>query len=309
MLSMLSPDASSPSPAASNAGRSSVDATQAEQTIRAAQLDLMQQVFGLDKRQKRSATGAVVAVLLALVVHGGVGLGAASIPVEKKVERVKMAIYKPTPPPPVQEKAPEPKPEPPKPKPEKKIAKADTKQPKAVDPTPPPPTPAPPPPPNQTPPPDAADAPLVTGISMNSTVSSNTGGPKVRVGNTTYGDPSKEKFTKPQDVQAYAGGGEKDWQPVRPSAISSEASVAREKRVPYPKELAAQNIEGVVKLKVEITKEGKTRRSFVVKSSGNPTIDKLAQEAIQGFLWNPAIANDVKVDSTITYTYRFELVD
>ncbi len=249
--------------------------------------------LGEDDRGRSSAT-YIVAFILAFTMHGVAGAGAGQAKAKKLEERVQMALVKPPPPPP-------PPPEPPKPPP-----------PEEKKPPPPPPKkeqPPPPPPPNQEPPkePPKEPVPIVTGISMSSTVKGNSG-MNVRVGNTTYGDPNKEKFTKPGDVQQYAGG-TPDFKPVRQASISVEARVLKDVKAPYPRELADQGVEGVVVLLVDVTTAGITKDARIVKGSGNASLDALALAAVKKFTWKPAEVDGAKVDSRLRYTYRFELVD
>lgn len=149
--------------------------------------------------------------------------------------------------------------------------------------------------------------PLVTGISMASTVAGDSG-LKVRVGNTTYGDPNKEKFTNPGDVKPYAGG-TPGFKAERASSLAREATVLKDVKASYPRELADQGVEGAVVLLVEVTKDGKTAAARIAKSSGNAKLDELALAAIKRFVWKPAEKDGAKVDSTLRYTYRFELYE
>ena len=225
---------------------------------------------------------------IALGLHAALGAGATRAPQKKAVERVEMAIYRPPPPPP-----PPPEPEPEKPKPEKKPP------PKAE--------PPPPPPSNDTPPePPPEPVPLVTGINQNSVV--NSGGPAVRTGNTTFGDPNAEKYVDPSQVKAYQGG-EPGFKAARSSSLSREASGVKDFKAPYPKELASQGIEGSVVLLVEVTKTGAVRSVRLAKGCGNKTLDQLAVDALKRFRFAPAEADGAAVDSLLRYTYRFELYD
>jgi protein TonB len=237
-----------------------------------------------------------VAIVLALIMHGTLGLGASKAPVKKAVERMELVTYKPKPPP---APPPPPPPEPQKPKPP---------PPKPIEPPKVPPPLAPPPPSNQPPPPNppSEPVPVVTGLTLNSTVKGS-GGPAVRVGNTTYGDPN-EKFTPPADVKAYAGGSP-DFKAVRASTITSEARVLKDVKARYPRELADSGIEGAVVISLEISKAGAVHNARVVKSSGNATLDGLALDAVRKFVFKPAEVNGEAVDSNLRYTYRFELVE
>jgi periplasmic protein TonB len=238
----------------------------------------------------------LVGLLLAIFVHGALATSAGQAPPKKLSERVEMAIYKPPPPPPPPEPPPPPPPEPekPKPKPPPPIAKLEE---------------PPPPPPNQEPPPELPPepVPIVTGLTLESTVQGNSGF-QARVGNTTFGDPNKEKFVDPKDVKPYAGGS-KDFKAARNSSLTREARVLKDYKAPYPRDLADQGIEGSVVLLVEITSAGAVRNARVAKSSGNSTLDRLAQEAIKRFRFAPAEVEGQPSDSILRYTYRFELFD
>jgi protein TonB len=253
---------------------------------------------GLNEGLSAASLGLLaLAIFMAGTGHVVAGWGAANIKMPKKQERVEMAIYKPPPPPEPEPPPPEPEPEPEKPKPKPKP------KPKLE-------TPPPPPPSNSEPPPEAPPepVPVVTGISMNSTVKGS-GGPSVRVGNTTYGDPNKEKFTDPNQVKPYSGGQVPDkFVPVRQANVSKAASVRRAYKVAYPRSLKQEGIEGTVILRVQITAKGKTRKAKLVKGV-HPALDKLALSAIERFVWNPAEVNGKKVDTVITYRYKFELFD
>lgn len=234
--------------------------------------------------------------LAALSFHVVIAAGAASVPLPKPQQRVEMKIYTPPPPPEPEPPPPEPEPEPEPPKPEPKVIKEPPKE------------TLPPPPSNQEPPPEppSEPVPLVTGISMSSTVT-NSDGPAVRVGNTTYGDPNKEKFTKPDEVKAYAGGSEQ-FVPVRAANVSSAARVIKEYRPRYPRQVKDEGIEGVVILRVQVTREGKTRKVKLVKGL-HPVLDNLSLQAIERFVWKPAEVDGQTVDSVITYRMAWELFD
>ncbi|HEY4222593.1 MAG TPA: TonB family protein [Myxococcota bacterium] len=237
--------------------------------------------------------------MIALLVHGALGATTVLAPVKKMEERIVMDVVRAPPPP----KPPEPPPPPPPPPPKEK----------PPPPPPPPPVkeppPPPPPPPNQTPPPDPPKepVPLVTGISMSSTVEGNSGF-NVRVGNTTYGDPNKEKFVNPQQVKPYAGGS-KEFKAVRQSQVTTEARVLKDYKGVYPKELADRGVEGAVQALVDISSTGEILDVRLAKSCGNATLDKLALEYIKRFRFEPAHRGNEPVDYTLRYTYRFEVVN
>jgi protein TonB len=243
--------------------------------------------------ERDSFAPLAVGLVLALLVHGGLATTTALAPPKKLEERVEMTIYKPKPPP----KPPEPPPPPP-----------EEKKPPPPPPKKEPPPPPPPPPPNETPkePPPKEDIPVVTGISMASTVQGNSG-LSVRVGNTTYGDPNKEKFVDPKDVKPYQGGSP-EFKAARASTITREPRVLKDYKY-FPKELAAEGAEGSVIVAISISKTGTIIDVRLIKSSGNPRMDEVALDNIKHFRFAPAEVNGEAVDFVLRHTYKFELYD
>jgi protein TonB len=249
----------------------------------------------------------VVAVAIGVALIGHVSLIGAGVAIKprKKQERIEMAIYEP-PPPPKEEPPPPPPKEEPKPEPKKPKPKPKKKEP------PPPEEPPPPPPSNSEPPPDTPQepVPIVTGISMDSVVKSGNSGMKVGVGNTTHGkyDPNADR----NNVKKYAGGVEggtaKKWAPVRTSKLTSAPKVKKRKMVKYPRRIREEGIEGKVTLRVQITKDGKTRNAKLLKGV-HPVLDKLALQSIQDYVWEPAYKDGKAVDTIITYVVTFDLYD
>lgn len=247
----------------------------------------------------------ILGVIVAALLHGALAGSSRLASPQKRPERVEMTLYKPPPPPP-----PPPPPakieEPPPPRPEPEKPRPKPPPPREVAPPPEP----PPPPPNQPPPPTppSEPVPVVTGISMSSTVQGNSGF-QVRVGNTTYGDPNSEKFVNPSAVKAYAGGSA-DFKAARASTLSKEAQILYEFKGPYPRDLAEQGVEGAVVMNLEITKTGTIRQVTLVKSSGNTVLDRLAREYMKRFRFAPAeLPDGTPTDSVRRYVYRFELED
>jgi protein TonB len=241
----------------------------------------------------------LLAFLLALGGHGVLGAGASKAPQKKMTERIEMAVVKPPPPPPPDiPPPPPPKPEPEKPKP----------KPKEIPP-PPKDIPPPPPPSNDTPPPEppSEPVPVVTGINMNSVVKGS-GGPAVRVGNTTFGDPNSEKFVDPSQVKPYSGG-QPGFKAAKASSISKEVEVVCKVKPAYPKELADQQIEGIVDLLLSVDAGGSLVNARVARSSGNKTLDGLALDGIKKCVFRAAEVEGQKVDALLRYKFRFELYD
>jgi protein TonB len=252
-----------------------------------------QELFG--RRRFEGVGFYAVGLLLAMGLHAGLSYGATHMPPPRKIVRVEMAVTRTEKPPPPEEKPPEPKPEPekPRPRPERKVALK----------TPPPPN-QPPPPNSDLPPSDKPQkpVPIVTGISLGSTVSSGVG-MSVRVGNTLYGDVNKEEYVAPAEVQPYV------YTPVKTYEITEEPEVLSEVKAEMPEEAKRAGVQGTVILRVEVQKDGAVRKVRVVKGLGYG-LDEAALEAMKKFKFKPAKVNGQPVDYTISrFYYVFELVN
>jgi periplasmic protein TonB len=76
---------------------------------------------------------------------------------------------------------------------------------------------------------------------------------------------------------------------------------------PYPVEAKRNGIEGVVVLRVEITKEGRVRSARIVEDPGGG-LGAAAHAAMLRESWRPALdRRGTPVDTVITYSYRFVL--
>ena len=247
---------------------------------------------GFMDRERDSFAPLVIGLVVALSLHGVLASTAELAPTRKMEERIEMAVVRPKPPPP-------PEPPPPPPPEEKKPPPPPKKE---------PPPPPPPPPPNEAPPPDPPpkeEVPVVTGISMSSTVQGS--GFAVRVGNTTFGDPNKEKFVDPKDVHPYQGGAP-EFKAARASTITREPRILKDYKY-FPKELAAEGAEGKVIVAISIAKDGSIIDVRLLKSSGNPRIDAQALENVKRFRFAPAEVNGEPVDFVLRHIYTFELYD
>lgn len=254
-------------------------------------VDLMATAWGTADQE--TVAPFAIAIIVALLLHGGFAATTTTAPPRRMEERITMAVYKPPPPP-----MPEPPPPPP---PEEKKPPPPPPPPKKEE-------PPPPPPPNETPPePPDEPPPVVTGVTLGSTVQGDSG-MKVRVGNTTFGDPNKEKFVDPKEVKPYSDGNP-EFKAARASTITREAKVLKDYKGPYPRDLAEQGVEGAVVLLVEVSKGGAIGSVRVAKSCGNTTLDRLAQEYLKRFRFAAAEVNGEAVDSVLRYTYRFELYE
>jgi protein TonB len=140
-------------------------------------------------------------------------------------------------------------PEPPPPPPEPEKPKPKPKEPPPED--------LPPPPPNADPPPEPSPEPPtpVTGVSAESVVESNTGGPQVRVGNTTFGDPNNEEFKKPSDVAPLPKA--ESIGPAFDAAGYRERMIRRvNKQKRYPRKARVLGLEGRCLVELKLAKDG-----------------------------------------------------
>lgn len=133
-------------------------------------------------------------------------------------------------------------------------------------------------------------------------------GMKVRVGNSTFGDPEKEKSVDPTAVKAYSGG-PAGFAPERAARIGREIEVICKSKPPYPKELAERGADGVVEMLLDVDKAGVLVHERVGRSSGNSTLDALALQSIRTCTFRPAESDGVKVDARLRYRFRFELYE
>jgi TonB family protein len=183
---------------------------------------------------------------------------------------------------------------------------------------------APPPPSNRPPSSDAANepVPVITGVSI--PLSKVTSSVRVRAGNTDVPgfDPDGPM---PDDVRGYSGGvpggvakqsgGRGPAGPGvgggRPGAarLTKLARVIRRYKPHYPRELVDANVEGKVRLRVEVLASGKTGRVEVTKSSGNARLDAIAVKALKRFVWAPGEIEGEVVTSWVPHTMRFELYE
>jgi protein TonB len=203
---------------------------------------------------------------------------------------VEMEFYEPPPPPPPPKEEEPPKPlEPPKviikPPP---VKVAELKPPPKNE----------PPPPNQEPPPDAKPAPIVIGVTMDSTTAA--GGFAVQVGNTTYGKAS-DKVVDPNSVKPYSA---PKYAP--PGGADTEPQLIGEIKVTYPEEAKKNEIEGTVRLKVTLSPEGIVENVVVINGPGYG-LNEAALGALKRFKFKPATKGGEAVGYTFIYSYTFLL--
>jgi protein TonB len=169
--------------------------------------------------------------------------------------------------------------------------------------------PAPLPPPNRElppSPPSAEPPPPVFGVTPESVVEGESG-VAVPVGNTLMTKdrtPAKEPpapLPPAVDPNAFA--------PVADNLICEDAARIVEIKPDYPPEARRLQIEGQVKVRVAIDRQGNMRWARVIKSPGYG-MDEAAKQGLARSKFKPAHACDGRVvDQIITYTYTFRLQD
>lgn len=255
----------------------------------------------------RLVAGAAGSVL----VHGALaawlllGAGPArSLAPKDEVVAFEVVETKPPAPPPEVEPPPppEPKPEPPKPKPKPRVKPKPRPKapPQAAEP---PPTDVPPPS-NDAPPPEPSKepVPLVTGLTMGSTVAAGKGsGMKVGVGNTMYGTPGS-KAADPSEVKGYRGS--ERW--VAPYQVTTLPEVRRRVKATYPEEARQQEIEGTVRARLSIDAEGKVVKVKILEGLGHG-LDQAAVRALKQYRFKPATVNGEAVGTDLDFAYTFLL--
>jgi protein TonB len=212
--------------------------------------------------------------------------GRKAVEMNKPVEM--LIVETPPPPPPPKE---EPKEEP---KPKVKAPPPQVR----VDAPKPPPKEAAPPPPNQPPPPDAKPAPLVIGMTLDSTTAA--GGFAAPVGNTAYGKTA-EKAVDPNTVRAYAAP-----KYLPPGGADTEPEVLGEVKISYPEEAKKNEIEGTVRLKVSVDAQGVVQEVVVVSGPGYG-LNEAARDAVRRFKFKPATKKGEAVGAVLVYNYTFLL--
>ncbi len=85
----------------------------------------------------------------------------------------------------------------------------------------------------------------------------------------------------------------------------TEVAAVRTPPPDYPIKLACAGLGGKVVLKVVVGVQGKTTDVNVVDSSGQPALDAAAQQAVRGWMFNPATRNGQAVPWTIQVPVNF----
>lgn len=195
------------------------------------------------------------ALVFAVVFHGVAFSMGAHAPTKAVQPPVEMAIVAPPP------KPPEPPPPPPEIKEPDPPPRPPEKKPKDL-----------PPPPNETSPPPVEAPPEVqpvTGVTADSVVAENTGGPQVRVGNTTFGDPDTEKFTAPQEVQRAVA------QPFDYAAYKERVFKTMDREKIYPRKARVLGLQGTCRVILLINRDGSLAEpAKLFRGTGHDALDE-----------------------------------
>lgn len=199
---------------------------------------------------------------------------------EKKMVLPEKKKPKTTPPPKPKPK-PKPKPEP-KPKPKPKIVKADKKpEPRTHK--------------SAKKPPKPGEEPKeVFGVSKNS-VSDKGSGKASPIGNTLMKEPEKE-FTPPEKVKSL----------YRMREVTTRPKLVSFSKPAYTLKALARRIEGVVKLKIVVGKNGRVQSVSVVRKLGGG-LDEKTVRAIKRARFSPAVYNGQKVACQMIVPIRFKI--
>lgn len=147
--------------------------------------------------------------------------------------------------------------------------------------------------------------PVVTGITLNSTVQGGTG-PVMQIGNTMMGMPSK-KAVNPVSEKPTAPTAEKTTEgQAQPQFIP--AKVLKKIRPKYTPEAIEDDIQGKVILMVNIDESGMVTEVKLVKGLGYG-LDELAIEAVKLWRFYPATLDGKKVADHTRITVDFTIED
>ena len=78
-------------------------------------------------------------------------------------------------------------------------------------------------------------------------------------------------------------------------------------RPPYPKRARRRGYEGTVLLEVLVDRSGRVKKLRVLTSSGHQVLDRAALKSVNGWLFEPGMVGDEKVDMWVRVPVRFEL--
>lgn len=96
---------------------------------------------------------------------------------------------------------------------------------------------------------------------------------------------------------------------ISPVKVVREASPAYKDnpRPRYPKRAKRRGYEGTVVLEVLVDRSGRVKELRILTSSGHPVLDRAALKSVNGWLFEPGMVGDEKVDMWVRVPVRFEL--
>lgn len=140
----------------------------------------------------------------------------------------------------------------------------------------------------------------VFGLSRKAMTTANTGEntAEIKQGNTVAKENDNLKLDKddPDSIPI----------PADDYLVTSQVSLLKDIRIPYPPEAKKNNVEGPVVMDLIIDQNGKVRSVVLVRGPGSG-LNEAAVEAAKSFEFRPAKVGDQTVAVKIRYTYRFVL--
>ena len=96
---------------------------------------------------------------------------------------------------------------------------------------------------------------------------------------------------------------------IPPAKVVREAKPAYKDntRPQYPKRARRRGYEGTVVLEVLVDGNGRVKELRIITSSGHSVLDKAALKSVNGWLFEPGMVGDEKVDMWVRVPVRFEL--
>jgi|GEM_PF-1918063 protein TonB len=91
------------------------------------------------------------------------------------------------------------------------------------------------------------------------------------------------------------------------SGLEAAVSIRRSREVTYPRDMLLRGVEGLVKLTVVVTRDGRAGTIRIQQSSGHPQLDQAAITAARGYQFQPARRNGQAIATTVTLPVRFTI--
>lgn len=94
--------------------------------------------------------------------------------------------------------------------------------------------------------------------------------------------------------------------PVKPKGETREATPDHQENVEIPESLKSQSFKSFVRVRVEISADGKFK-VVLRTSSGNPEVNKLVLDTLDKWTWKPALKDGDAVDSIQQFRFNFTI--